>query len=95
MSKLHLFLNTQSQTFHKRFKVSSDIFFKDIFNERKIMEFRVPDEKFLDPFAGKGTNGIDVCRTAIVFSKVTSEHVVEMKRGKLNQVTFTVVLLER
>jgi hypothetical protein len=84
MSKLHFFLNTQSETFNKRLKISGDFFFKNFFNESEIMKFRVPDEELLDSFAGKGTNGIDVCRTAVIFGKVASEEIVKMERGQLN-----------
>lgn len=94
MSKLHFFLNTQSETFNKRLKIGGDFFFKNFFNKSEIMEFRVPDEELLDSFAGKGTDRIYVCRTAVVFGKVASEHVVKMERSELDQVAFALVFLK-
>jgi hypothetical protein len=94
MSKLHFFFNTQSETFNKRLKISGDFFLKNLFNKSEIMDFRVPDEKLLDSFAGKGTDGINVCRAAVVLSEISSEHIVEMERGQLDQVAFAIVFLK-
>jgi hypothetical protein len=53
MSKLHFFLNTQSETFNKRLEISGDFFIENLLNKSEIMKFRVPYEELLDSFAGK------------------------------------------